>query len=494
MRVLIAFPARELELAEALWEELDERAHLSITIENVTTEKQAQRAIGGSDFAVIVVHEQLPRAARDAPNPTGGLDFIARLRANNITTRAALLHSRTSFTPAEFQQLTELKDVTLIAHNEDVITQLVDYVLSSKGPRPRLDITLDLTQSPNAWKYRISGESYLRTPLEGPLHLKDHEVETLEVLSDGDQLALLRDNLWDRLVESQTQFGKQLEAAMEKSGPIENTRLRFRIARENYKVAFEVIRHPKTRSDYWMLGAPVYRTLGFGVETQAEPLFQSGERQGLNCLVVLADASGPVEYEGAHVDRYYKPIKRGRLECESLCNILSKARDNKVNINNIEFVGKDLPVTLQSLRKLLSPDESNPTRRWDLVHFVGHTDFIDGVAYFVLPRSASGVAAEAVPAKELTPLLSNSRLLYLSSCDSASAALVFRLAERGISSLLGFCMPIADSLAVEHATEFYGHLFRTRSTEEAFLATRKHFYREHPESRVWARAMLILPT
>jgi hypothetical protein len=492
MRVLIAFPARELELAEALCEELDDRAHLSITIENVTTEKQAQRAIGGSDFAVIVVHEQLPRAARDAPNPTGGLDFIARLRANNITTRAALLHSRTSFTPAEFQQLTELKDVTLIAHNEDVITQLVDYVLSSKGPKPRLDITLDLTQSPE--KYRISGENYLRTPLEGFLCLKAHDVRTLKVLSkdiDGDALALLRDNLWDRLVEGQTQFSKQLAAAMEKSGPIENTRLRFRIARENYEVAFEAIRHPKTPSDYWMLGAPVYRTLGFGVETQAKPLFQSGERQGLNCLVVLADASGSVEYQD-QIERHYKPIKRGRLECERLCDILSKARDDKVNIDNIEFVGKESPVTLQSLRTLLSPDEFNPTRRWDLIHFVGHTDFINDVGYFVMPRSGSGVAAEAVPAKELTPLLSNSRLLYLSSCDSASAAFVFRLAERGISSLLGFCMPIADSLAVEHATEFYGHLFRTRSTEEAFLATRRHFYQMHPESRVWARAMLIL--
>jgi CHAT domain len=110
--------------------------------------------------------------------------------------------------------------------------------------------------------------------------------------------------------------------------------------------------------------------------------------------------------------------------------------------------------------------------------------------YFILPGPLQQ-KPRLVPVEDLAPLLANSRFVYLSSCDSASAKFVFRLANHGIPSLLGFRVKIRDSLAEEHATEFYGHLFRTRSLEDAFPATRRHFFQTKPESRVWAQVLLI---
>ena len=518
--MLIAFPRREHELADALEDEVrnraehaanDEGPHVRVDlITQVTTAQSAKEAVANTRFTVMLVHEHLPENRDADPRLTGGIDLITWLQTNKIITPVGLLHSKTTWQDAEVAQLAQLKNVRLIRHSLDSIAQLAHYGLTAQGPAAHLDITLDFTERPDRWKYRISGEGFPVFPSEGPLHLRSDEIEVLKWQSremDSDEAAperqpweehlkMLSEHLWGCLVEGQSKFSRELVSALDKVDRIENTRLRFRISPEHYGVAFEAIRHPKgvSPSPYWMLGAPVYRTLGPGMDSDVAPLFDETEARPLNCLVILADAVGTATYSVANKPskkRYYEKLPCGAAECEGVRETLERQREQNVNIGAVLLTGVQHPVSIESLRELLTPDPSDFGRRWDLIHFAGHTDFIDDQAYFILPGKAAG-QVQPVPVKDLVPLFGNARFVYLSSCASASAAFVLRLAQHGAGGILGFRTKIADSLAVAHAAQFYAQLFKTRCIEEAFLNTRRHFYKKEPGSRVWASALVVL--
>jgi hypothetical protein len=520
MRMLIAFPRREHELADALEDEVRNRAGHAKgddadtrvdLITQVTTAQSAKEAVANTRFNVILVHEHLPETNDAVPRLTGGIDLITWLQTNKIMTPVGLLHSKITWQDAEVAQLARLKNVRLIRHSLDSIAQLAHYGLTAKGPAAHLDITLDFTECPDRWKYRISGEGFPVSFSEGLLRLRSDEIEVLkwqsrEIDSEGEDLPerqpweehlkMLSENLWGCLVEGQSQFSRELTSALDKVDRIENTRLRFRISPEHYGVAFEAIRHPKrvSPSPYWMLGAPVYRTLGPGMDSDVAPLFDETEPRPLNCLVILADAVGTATYSVADrpsKKRRYEKLPCGAAECEGVRETLERRREQNVNIGAVLLTGVQHPVSIESLRELLTPDPSDYGRRWDLIHFTGHTDFIDDQAYFILPGKAAG-QVQSVPVKDLVPLFGNARFVYLSSCTSASAAFVLRLAQHGTRGILGFRTKIADSLAVAHATQFYTQLFKTRCIEEAFLNTRRHFYKKEPGSRVWASALVVL--
>jgi hypothetical protein len=345
------------------------------------------------------------------------------------------------------------------------------------------------------------------SPCEGLLHLRPDQVRVLKKLSkdidedDGrdseeceDNLKLLSESLWGCLIEGQNQFSSDLDRALEKISRIEDTRLRFNIDPDNYSVAFEAIRHPKGPLAYWMLAAPVYRSIRVDSQLSGRALGRADETRPLNCLIVLADANGKVTYpsrDGPSRKLLYESLPEARKECEALFAFFEETRAAGGNIGKVVFAGKQGPLTLRDLRSLLMTDCADDGRAWDLIHYAGHTDFIEDRAYVILPGEASGTA-EAAELKHLAPLLGNSRFVYLSSCYSASADFVFRLAGHGVPGILGFRTRIEDALAIQHATRFYSEFFETQSFENAFLRTRRHFYAKELQSRVWARASLIL--
>jgi hypothetical protein len=93
--------------------------------------------------------------------------------------------------------------------------------------------------------------------------------------------------------------------------------------------------------------------------------------------------------------------------------------------------------------------------------------------------------------------LRETRLLYLSSCQSCEENFAFELADKDIPAVIGFRWPVNNFKAREHARTFYQHLFKERSLERAFLRTRQDMHSKYMQEsdrmdKSWAASMLIL--
>ncbi len=516
MRVLIAFPRSERELADAIEEELRRLAskygkHIESVLQTSNSD-EARSALENVHFTVIVLHELLPEKMSSPPSAAGGMSFIRSLRDANVAVRAALLYSSLNWSVTDLELMTNWGDAKAIRHGMDAITQIAEYVLAAKVAEPRLDISISVSNPPQPWRYRISGRNCPVPSSEGDVTFTAADLavlkefsEDLDRESDGGRwakkLEILSNFLWTHLIETQSEFNGKLSQALHGIKGIEATRLRFNIGPENYPVAFEAIRPPKFEPaprrrrvplPYWMLGAPVFRSVN--VDNEVRSSFQEHENDDhpLSCLIVLAEASGEVRYrreDGSTLDANYPSLPDARRECEALRDFFEKQSDER--IRKVMFAGAERPLTNKEFRALLIDEGADDGYGWDIVHYAGHTDFIESRAYLILAGETLGTI-EAVELKDLAPLLSSSRFVYLSSCHSASANFVFRLARHGVPGILGFRTKIEDELAIAHAKHFYGEFLKTLSFENAFFKTRKHFYSQALESRVWAKASLIL--
>jgi hypothetical protein len=133
-------------------------------------------------------------------------------------------------------------------------------------------------------------------------------------------------------------------------------------------------------------------------------------------------------------------------------------------------------------------------QRWDLVHFTGHSLCdSDNTGYLILP-GAKGV--EKLDISDFAHFLrkAETRFLYLDSCESSAAPMVFKLVEHQISAVMGFRWPVQPDMATLYAKKFYQHLFEKRSLEESFFYARKEMHNEYEDPRSSAALLLILQT
>jgi CHAT domain-containing protein len=141
--------------------------------------------------------------------------------------------------------------------------------------------------------------------------------------------------------------------------------------------------------------------------------------------------------------------------------------------------------------KLVATLES---RDWNVVHFAGHSfareeGDKESRGYIFVGGLGS---PEAVDIEEIAPLLRNSTMVYLSSCESSSPAFAIELARRGVPIVIGFRWKVDDKFAALHAHLFYRYLFRERNVETAFLQTRRAIHRRYStRDRVWASSVLL---
>jgi hypothetical protein len=214
-------------------------------------------------------------------------------------------------------------------------------------------------------------------------------------------------------------------------------------------------------------------------------LFDPDEQRELRCLIILANAEGHLIFRGRKgelIERRYGALLHADEESEAIRSILRKQH---------ALITQKSHVSLQTLRKSFTPDDDDSARNWDIVHFIGHTDVVDGDGYFILPGHQGGDVT-AVEIGKLGPLMGNSHLLYLSSCSTARPEFALQLAHYGAPAIVGFRVGIDDPLAAQHAVRFYENLFATRRLEEAFRKTRRDLYEDEPQSRAWASAVMIL--
>ena len=496
MRVLIAFPLRDDALAEEIEEQLKLQAKvrglpepLAHIVHNAT---RGWSFAQQEDVTHCLVHEDLPPDRHSAPAAGLGMQFATGFRQRRPHTPITLFYTSQGGVDRDVNRLVAL-GAEAVRNSEAGIASLVERILAGMAlpdHQPLVDITIDLSKS----EYRISSKRVPQQAQTGVVRLKPYELNNYLMLSkrfeeheDWHALGLLKESLCGSLIHGNEVFYGALTAALSDAHLANNACVHFRINQEQYDVAFEAIAHPHDKT-FWMLHAPVFRSIAGGVATlAAEPLFHRPESP-LNCLLILSAASGLCALSNA-TDRIglfhrYDALPHAQPEFQAL-HARFQALRSTGRVGRVDVIGDTAPLTLSALTGKFS------NQRWDVVHYIGHTDYLDDRALVILPGDRPD-EAQAVGLELIAPFLAQTSFVYLSSCQGTKLAFVRQLAEHGVPSVLGFRTRIRDDLAAEHAQYFYDRLFALSSLERAFFSTRKHFHERYPKERLWACASLVL--
>jgi hypothetical protein len=499
MLVLIAFPVRDIDLADEIEERLERAAREQrIRMENVRIVRHLKGALreieSDAVFSHCIVHDDLPRDAQSSPAPGGGFALAQALRQRGSPLPLTLFHARSTWPDADIETLAELT-LKPARNSEQGMRDLIDRVLGSPAAGERIDITLDLSRIPHECTYDISCTGLPPSVRSGTLKVSQHALTTAQRLSNSlekddhwqDVLRDLGGHLLQSLIEQQDVFSTTLKIVLNPNDADERSRLLFRLHPQQYEVAFEAIRHPGKELP-WMLRAPVIRSLSDCSESPAHPILRDGELRPHNCLLLVSSAAGHCairDAEGEIVDHTeYVPLGAANDECDELDSLLRKAREAGKAIGDVRVIGRKEPMTAAAMKSALAE------RTWDVVHYIGHTDYVADRGYFITVGPEG--EAEALGIEEIAPHLQDSRFVYFSSCQGTKLAFVRRLAQHGVPTVLGFRVKVQDQLALEHAACFYENLLNRNSIEQAFHRTRLHFHEKYPRERLWACSSLIM--
>lgn len=150
----------------------------------------------------------------------------------------------------------------------------------------------------------------------------------------------------------------------------------------------------------------------------------------------------------------------------------------------------------EALRRRLSERRERGARPFDVVHFAGHSLVMpDGDGKEESRLIFGGDPAEAVSIEDFAELVYNSgvQLVYLSACQSNTAAAARELAWYNIPISIGFNWDLPDKRAVEFANCFYQHLLDNGlKVCVAFSKTRLRLSREYKsKDPVWAAPVML---
>jgi hypothetical protein len=500
MQVLIAFPTQSIELADELGERLrlgaSEAGQLYHNSEIAWYGERALKLFGNAPFTHCIIHDELPANRSDAPAPGGGFELAARVRERNKEMPIYLFSNRPAWTDAEVMRQTEL-NLRAVKNSEAGLALIVQQVVSVGLPRPRtqyIDITIDLSQRLDGIKYQITSLDVPAAERQGSLLLRQDQIDIFEHLSNELErnpewekaLERLSSNLHGSLIEAHHQFKAALMLALGKECDDVKSRLHFRIDERQFDVVYEALQHP-AKKGYWMVRSPVFRSLVGGNTQVPKPIFSDASQRKLSCLIILSEAAGRCEFFNENQqyigEGNYRDLSRAREECDDIERLLKVK--HAAAVGDVKVIGRKMPLTLKDLEENLAPG------RWDIVHYIGHTDYLAPRGYLLLPGVQPSTVV-SIGIESVAPRLEDTRLVYLSSCEGTKVAFVKRLTEQRVPTIFGFRSRVRDDLAREHAREFYDRLFQRSSIEQAYQETKTYFYENHRSERMWACSSLIM--
>lgn len=292
-------------------------------------------------------------------------------------------------------------------------------------------------------------------------------------------------------------------------------KIRFNIAPDQHPGLYEAAIAPQN-DEHLMVKAATVRRVSCG--TTSPETLQWCEKNRLNILAIeslvgsrdvvegddeinLADLTGPVK-ECLMFDELRDAVERRKawsaVGAPDCCEV-------KVAIGNVTVL-RDDDSAGKPLRERIREELKDPDKRYDIVHYAGHSVCRDErhpfeTSSLIVPTIEKGFA-EKIDIRELSSWLSLSgvQFVYLSSCKSAvggrgsRAAVAEVLAREAIPACLGFRWDIDDGAAVEFAQLFYRSLFcESLSLDEALmLARREVYFGERATTPIWASPVLFL--
>lgn len=142
--------------------------------------------------------------------------------------------------------------------------------------------------------------------------------------------------------------------------------------------------------------------------------------------------------------------------------------------------------------------------RYHLFHYAGHGRYQDDRPEASGPILPHGAGVRALTADDLSLVAgSDLQLVFLSCCLGAVdknnigtesfCRIVEELAKAGVPTVLGYRWIVADDPALELASTFYAHLWRTLCPGEAALEARRETMREWGrDDQTWAAPVLLV--
>jgi hypothetical protein len=492
-----------------------------VQIDRVEDEKRAKARIGSREYQLVIAHQHL---ARDSNTPiqegeARGLLLAQWLDANANRIPVILLTFQSDKEViAATNRLPKCEAVFIgLDRWEDSLIKRVDQGLAlQRTGQPQEDskrLEVDIYIDPvNNWADAdMRGVNFAcciekeRLKIQGSaiLKLSMKAAEAVDRTIGGEKwhrrLQTLGQALMRHIFRENSEFYRKFERLVEKVGGLQNTRIRFIVEEEIHAVALEAIFGPhelQSSEDYWMLHAPIYRSLR-ACPGYTYPLFHEDDHamkgRDINVLIIESPAEGIVTLNG--FEKLMDPLNNLVRECDFVEEYFHRVKDaGNVHIGAIKRVSAEIPEAsmLQALRKAFGKD--NP--HWHIVHYAGHSYFDPATKEGFVFFPGAGDRIDIVKADEFSAWLrsADTRFIFLSSCHSSEAGFVLTMAKKGIPAIVGFRWDIEDDMAVAYTGMFYRELFEgdDRCLERAFLKARKGIYEDNPLNPIWAAPVLVI--
>jgi hypothetical protein len=369
-----------------------------------------------------------------------------------------------------------------------------------------VDFRLDLDRKLAEYSFKGAINVEYR-PLSIPkefLELTTESIALQEHVKKGEWQSKLQgigEKLMEHIFFQDRKFTALFWRTVSEVGGLGNTRIRFIVEKEVYPIALEAIYgpHEQFEEDYWMLHAPIYRTIQ---ESGAwgRPLFHDEDQTKgpLNILIIESPTEGESDIGGLKV-----PLGRlmnVKAECGFLKNYRSSPEYSRgVRIGEVEVIPRpgDRRPFVDQLRETLE----RGNRVWNIVHYSGHSYFdprtMKGYVFFPGGEDERGEPLIKVMDLEILSVwlrTAKPNLVFLSSCHSSEAGFVFALASKNIPAIVGFRWDVRDDMAAEYTRVFYRLLFggEAHSLDDVFLKSRQQIYSQYRNDPIWAAPILVM--
>jgi hypothetical protein len=432
---------------------------------------------------------------------------------------------------------------------EKIVSATEDAVKGRKR-QPRLSVRFVQEKQSLTWHYWLESGSR-RLLDDGSFPLPRRQMNELAKRSAKlgsmrewlPELASIGEELRQLIFQNNERFQTAFRMALENAGGIEKARFSFDIEQKMFSLAVEALvgpepqighlvakqPHPKKarrlnspqtgkggnrrtqflpeierqeveRLPFWMLKAPIYRSLTvtpalFSLGQARPPLFED-QLMPINCLIIEADVSGRPIVPGFDGLGDLPELSSIDVECERLKSCITAAqRNDRWQVAQVKHLNRASVPPGQSFKRHL--EDTLKERDWHLVHFAGHSlylaakDGLSGRGLLLLP--GPGGEIEMLNAGLFANWLARAQFLFLSGCRTCEENFVFEMAKNYVPAVLGYRWPVEDQMATDFALKFYEGLFRVRSIEQAFVDARNRVWKEHGvNEQIWAAPMLVL--
>jgi hypothetical protein len=271
-------------------------------------------------------------------------------------------------------------------------------------------------------------------------------------------------------------------------GDQEKIHFRFNISARNEQLAhlpFELIQHPD-RVSFMRQISPIARRLILEPEQLIRRMGSLSKDHFGSVLCVFSDVEGvfsvPSCTFGNDKKKRFGHLKGLEEEWQAINGAYSNSstKCEKLDLTSNDPIG--------DLERALEPG-------YDIVHYSGHSIRADnGEVFLVLPEGRNVGQLEKLRIRDFADMASRAgaRLVILSSCESSSVDAIARLAQYGISSVIGFRWEVLDSASKIFTSHLYKKLAAHEPLARAFLLALKEIMQREVNTPTFASPVLML--